>query len=145
MPDAPSFPVSDETLSAILSQCKTVAVVGISDRLGRPSLTVSSYLAGHGFTVYPVNPTLPDVGRLTCYPSLEALPIVPDLCVIFRKAEDVPSVVAEALRKGIGRIWVQEGIRSLEGYRKAKEAGAEIVMDRCIMKDAVRLGVPDGH
>ncbi len=144
MSDSP-YPVSDDTLSSILSGCRTVAVVGISDRLGRPSLTVSSYLSGHGFTVYPVNPALSEVGRTTCYPSIEALPDTPDLCVIFRKAEDVPIVVEEALRKGIPRIWVQEGIRSPEGYRKAKDAGVTIVMDRCIMNEAIRLGLPEDH
>lgn len=144
MTDNP-YPVSDDTLSRILSGCHTVAVVGISDRLGRPSLTVSSYLSGHGFTVYPVNPALSEVGRLKCYPNVEALPDIPDLCVVFRKAEDIPGVVEEALRKGISRIWVQEGIRSPEGYKKAKDAGIEIVMDRCIMKEAIRLGLPEDH
>ncbi len=136
------FPVSDEALSGILDASRSVAVVGISDKLGRPSLTVASYLQDHGFTVLPVNPALESVGHVKCHPSLESLPSVPDLCVVFRKAPDIPAVVEEAIRKGIRRVWVQEGIQSPEGYRMAREKGLEIVMDRCIMKECIRLGKP---
>ncbi len=134
------FSVSDEIMSKMLSESRSVAVVGISDKLGRPSLTVSSYLQDHGYQVYPVNPTLESVGHVKCHPSLESLPVTPDLCVVFRKASDIPDVIKEAHRKGISRIWVQEGIQSPEGYRIAKDMGLEIVMDRCIMKEYMRIG-----
>lgn len=136
------FFVSDETVSRILDDSRTVAVVGISDKLGRPSLTVSSYLQDHGFTVFPVNPTLESVGHVKCYPSIDHLPIIPDLCVIFRKAEEVPAVIEETIRKGIRRVWVQEGIQSPEGFRISKGNGQDIVMDRCIMKEWIRLQKP---
>ncbi|MHB1605073.1 MAG: CoA-binding protein [Leptospirales bacterium] len=139
------FFVPDETISRILDESRSVAVVGISDKLGRPSLTVSSYLQDHGFTVLPVNPTLESVAHVKCYPSLESLPTIPDLCVIFRKAADIPSVIEETVRKGIRRVWVQEGIQSPEGYRISREKGQEIVMDHCIMKECIRLQKPSNR
>lgn len=135
-----SYPVSDEALARILRESSTVAVIGISDKLGRPSLTVSSYLQDHGFSVMPVNPGLESVGHVKCHPSLESLPEVPDLVVVFRKPADIPAVVLETAARGIRRIWVQEGIRSDEGFRLAQEKKLEIVMDRCIMKEMMRLG-----
>lgn len=143
--NTPAYPVSDETLSRILDASRTVAVVGISDKLGRPSLTVSSYLQDHGFSVIPVNPVLDSVGHVKCHPSLESLPEVPDLVVVFRKPADVPAVIQEAAAKGIRRVWIQEGIRSEEGFRLAREKNLEIVMDRCIMKELMRLGKRESH
>ncbi|KGA94248.1 CoA-binding protein [Leptospirillum ferriphilum] len=136
---------SDETISMLIRESKTIAVVGISDKLGRPSLTVSSYLQDHGYSVLPVNPVLESVGHVKCHPSLDALPETPDMVVVFRKPADVPGVVREAANRGIRRIWIQEGIRSPEGYRLAKEHHMEIVMDRCIMKEIMRLGKDSGH
>ncbi|MCL4461577.1 MAG: CoA-binding protein [Nitrospirae bacterium] len=137
--------ISDETISRMIDESRTVAVVGISDKLGRPSLTVSSYLQDHGFSVLPVNPALESVGHVKCHPSLEALPETPDLVVVFRKAADIPSIVREAASRGIRRIWVQEGIRSSEGFHLAEDHNMQVVMDRCIMKEILRLGLRTGH
>ncbi|EQD59805.1 CoA-binding domain protein, partial [mine drainage metagenome] len=118
---------------------RTVAVVGISDKLGRPSLTVASYLKDHGYDVWPVNPTIKEVGHVLCYPDLSSLPGVPDLVVVFRKASDIPGVVDEAIQAKVSRVWVQEGIESPEGWNKAKSAGLSIAMNLCIMKEYMRL------
>ena len=136
---------TDEVMSCMIKESRTVAVIGISDKLGRPSLTVSSYLQDHGFSVLPINPVLESVGHVKCHPSLDALAETPDMVVVFRKAADIPAVVREAAARGIRRIWIQEGIRSPEGYRLAEEHHMQIVMDRCIMKEIMRLGSRAGH
>ena len=143
--DFSSMVPSDETILKMIKEARTIAVVGISDKLGRPSLTVSSYLQDHGYSVFPVNPALESVGHVKCHPSLDALPETPDMVIVFRKSSDVPAVVREAANRGIRRIWIQEGIRSPEGYRLAEEHRMQIVMDRCIMKEIMRLGPQAGH
>jgi predicted CoA-binding protein len=126
-------------IESVLEDVKTVAVVGISDKLGRPSLTVSSYLKDHGFDVLPVNPNLSTVAHVPCYPDLKSLPVTPDLVVIFRKASDIPEVIREAVATAVPKVWIQEGIVSEEGYRLAEIAGMAIVMDKCILKEHARL------
>lgn len=132
-------PMSDDLILPILLETRTIAVVGISDKLGRPSLTVSSYLKDHGYEVLPVNPNLSSVAHVPCYPDLKSLPVTPDLVVIFRKAVDVPDVVREAVATAVPRIWIQEGIVSEEGARMGEIAGMAVVMDKCIMKEHARL------
>ncbi len=129
----------NEEIEPILLESKTIAVVGISDKLGRPSLTVSSYLKDHGYEVFPVNPNLSSVAHTPCYPDLKSLPVTPDLVVIFRKASDVPDVVREAVATAVPKIWIQEGIVSEEAYRMAEIAGMAVVMDKCILKEHARL------
>ncbi len=128
-----------DLIESILLETRTIAVVGISDKLGRPSLTVSSYLKDHGYEVLPVNPNLSSVAHVPCYPDLKSLPVTPDLVVIFRKAADVPDVVREAVATAVPRIWIQEGIVSEEGSRMGEIAGMAVVMDKCIMKEHARL------
>ncbi len=128
-----------DLIESILLETRTIAVVGISDKLGRPSLTVSSYLKDHGYEVLPVNPDLSSVAHVPCYPDLKSLPVTPDLVVIFRKAADVPDVVREAVATAVPRIWIQEGIVSEEGARMGEIAGMAVVMDKCIMKEHARL------
>ena len=126
-------------IESVLEDVKTVAVVGISDKLGRPSLTVSSYLKGHGYDVLPVNPNLSMVAHIPCYPDLKSLPVTPDLIVIFRNAADIPEVIREAVATAVPKVWIQEGIVSQEGYRLAEIAGMAVVMDKCILKEHARL------
>lgn len=136
--DSP-FYLPDTAILDFLNSSRTVAVVGISDKLGRPSLTVASYLKDHGYDVWPVNPLLKEVGHVPCYPDLSSLPGVPDLVVIFRKSADIPDVMDEAIKAKVSRVWVQEGIESPEGWAKAKSSGLSIAMNVCIMKEYMRL------
>ena len=131
--------MNNASIETILKETKTVAVVGISDKLGRPSLTVGSYLKDHGYEVLPVNPNLSSVAHVPCYPDLKSLPVTPDLVVVFRKPTDIPDVVREAVATAVPRIWIQEGIVSEEGYQMAEVAGMAVVMDLCIMKEHARL------
>jgi len=74
-----------------------------------------------------------------CYPDVESVPEPIDIVDIFRRSEFVPEIVEAAIRKGAKVVWMQEGVIHEEAARRAREAGLEVVMDRCILKDHRRL------
>ncbi len=128
-----------DDIEKIIREASNIAVVGISNKLGRPSLTVASYLKGQGYRIIPVNPTIQDVNGEKCYPDLGSIPEKVDVVDIFRKPEDVLPVVEEAIRIGAKAIWMQEGIVNEEAAGRAKEAGLLVVMDKCMLKEHSRL------
>ena len=128
-----------DDIEKIIRESRNIAVVGISNKLGRPSLTVASYLKGQGYSIIPVNPTIQDVNGEKCYPDLGSIPEKVDVVDIFRKPQDVLPVVEEAIRIGAKTVWMQEGIVNEDAARKAKEAGLQVVMDKCMLKEHARL------
>jgi len=123
----------------ILTDYRNVAVVGISARPERPSHRVAVYLSEHGYNVIPVNPALEEVIGRTCYPDLSSIPDRVEVVDIFRKPEDVVPVVREATRVGAKAVWMQEGVINEEAASLAREAGILVVMDRCMLKEHVRM------
>ena len=128
-----------DDIEKIIRESKNIAVVGISNKLGRPSLTVASYLKGQGYRIIPVNPTIQDVNGEKCYPDLTSIPEKVDVVDIFRKPADVLPVVEEAVRIGAKVVWMQEGIVNEEAARRARDAGLLVVMDKCMLKEHSRL------
>lgn len=112
---------------------KTIAVVGLSDRPDRPSHYVSAYMQQHGYTIYPVNPSIPEVLGVRSYASLGELPVRPDVVNVFRVSSLVPAIVDEMLELGLANLWVQQGIVHPEAAERAEAGGIRVVMDRCIM------------
>lgn len=123
----------DASIRQILLSVKTIAMVGASMNEMRPSYFAMLYLQGKGFRVIPVNPRYAGEQLLgeTVYPDLASIPLVPDMVSIFRKSDDAPAVVEEALAKGIGTIWMQLGVRDDAAAARAEAAGRTVVMDRC--------------
>ena len=130
----------DSVVEKILGM-KTVAVVGLSKDPSKPSHDVAKYLLEHDYRVIPVNPTVKEVLGQTSYPSLLDLPDPLrreiEVVDIFRRTEDVPTIVDEAvqLHSALGRpraIWMQLGIVNEQAARKAQAAGMDVVMDRCM-------------
>lgn len=126
------------TIGKILSY-KNIAVVGISDNPERPSHFVASFLAEHGYNIIPVNPNLKEWEGKKCYPDLLSIPSKVDVVDIFRRPEAVPPIVDEAVRIKARAVWMQEGIVNEEAAAKARAAGIEVVMDRCMKKEYQRL------
>lgn len=124
---------------SILREYRTVAVVGISADPSRASYRVASYLSAHGYNIIPVNPNIPEVLGKTCYANLSAIPETVEVVDIFRRPEDVMPIVGEAIKIGAKAIWMQEGIVNEAAAARAKEAGLLVVMDRCMMKEHMRL------
>lgn len=124
---------SDDYIRGILKRVKTIAAVGMSANNMRPSYFAALYLKGKGYRVIPVNPRYAGeeiLGELVLG-SLAELPEPPDMVQIFRRAEEAPAVVDQAIEAGARVVWLQLGIRSDEAAAKAKAAGLEVVQDRC--------------
>ena len=132
----PDYREVPEEAFEILRETKTIALVGASPKPERPSHQVMKYLLAQGFEVIPVNPGQREILGKPCYPRLSAIPPEQkiDTVVIFRRAEMVPPIVEEALKRGIKNIWLQEGIVSEEARALARKAKARIVMGLCIKK-----------
>jgi uncharacterized protein len=126
------MPVAGENL---LRNAKTIAVVGLSSRRSRPSYGVSEYMQSRGYRIIPVNPNETEILGERAFASLEEIPEGVDIVDIFRRPECVPEIVDAAIRIGAKGIWMQEGVIHPEAAGKARAAGLEVVMDRCILKE----------
>ncbi len=129
----------NETITQILTTAKTVAVVGLSDKPERPSYGVAAYLQEQGYRIIPVNPHVTAVLGEKAYASLRDVPVAVDVVDIFRKPEEVPSIVEDAIALGAKAVWMQEGVVNEEAAQKARDAGLAVVMDRCLKKEHFRL------
>ena len=133
--------MKDEELKEIFKNGKTVAVVGISPQEDRPSFRVAAYLQSKGYRIIPVRPDGDTILGEKVYPQLMEIPkeIEIDVVDIFRKSEEVPPIVEEAIRRGAKIVWMQEGVIHQEAAEKAQNAGLKVVMDRCIKKEHQRV------
>ena len=133
--------MKDEELKEMLIGCKTVAVVGISPREDRPSYIVASYLKSKGYRMIPVRPDGDVILGEKVYHSLMEIPkeVKIDLVDIFRRSEDAPPIVDQAIQQGAKVVWMQEGVVHQEAGAKAEKAGLKVVMDRCMKKEHQRL------
>jgi len=130
----------DAVIDRILSEAKTVAVVGISDKPERPSHGVARYLQERGYRVIPVNPLLTEVLGEKSYKSLSDIPGKVDLIDVFRKSEEVPPIAEEAIRIGARFFWMQEGVVSVAARERLEQAGIPVVMDHCMKKELAKRG-----
>ena len=131
--------VSMPAITALLKECKTIAVVGLSPKEHRPSNDVARYLIAAGYTVIPVNPGQSEILGQKCYPNLAAIPVKVDLVDIFRRTEEVEPIVAAAIAIKAKAIWMQLGIVNEVAAAKARAAGLFVVMDRCTKIDHAAL------
>jgi uncharacterized protein len=118
---------------------RSIAVIGLSEIPSKPSHYVSAYMQQHGYKIYPVNPSIPEVLGETSYPSLSALPAKPDIVNVFRLPRFIPDIVDEMLQLHLPNLWVQQGIVHLEAAARAESGGIHVVMDRCIMVEHMHL------
>jgi uncharacterized protein len=112
---------------------RTIAVIGLSEDPAKPSHYVSAYMQQHGYKIYPINPSIPEVLGEKSYASLSDLPVKPDIVDVFRLPKFIPAIVDEMLQLGLKNLWVQQGIVNLEAATRAEAVGIHVVMDRCIM------------
>jgi uncharacterized protein len=130
---------SGETIKKILDECRTIAVVGLSSNNWRASNAVAGYMREQGYKVIPVNPNETSVFGETAYPSLADVPGPIDLVDVFRRSEEAGHAVDEAIEKGARAVWLQEGVIDEAAARRAQEAGLLVVMDRCWLKEHMRV------
>lgn len=130
-------------IEGILRGSRTIAVVGLSDKPERPSYGVASYLLEKGYRIIPVNPRIKDWRGIRAYGSLREIPAGEkvDVVDIFRRSEDVPPIVDDAIAIGARAVWMQLGIVNEEAAARARAAGLGVVMDRCMKVEHARLHI----
>ena len=126
-------------LRRILREAKVIAVVGLSADWFRPSYFAAKYMQEHGYRVIPVNPKYPEILGEKCYPSLRDIPQAVDIVDVFRKTADVMPIAQDAIKIGAKVLWQQLGVRNEEAAARARAAGLETVMDRCVKIEHGRL------
>ena len=126
---------SQEGIARLLRDCRTIAVVGLSSNPARPSYRVARYMQQQGKVVIPVNPHEANVLGEHAYSSLSAVPGPIDLVNVFRRSEEAGAIVDEAIRIQAKAVWLQEGVVDEVAALRARQAGLQVVMDRCWLKE----------
>jgi predicted CoA-binding protein len=133
---------SPEFICNLLRQVHTIAVVGLSPNISRPSFRVAQALQSFGYRIFPVRPLVTEVLGQKAYPDLESLPEVPDIVDVFRSSEHVPAIVDSCIMLGIKNLWLQDGVVHEASALRAQQAGITVVMDRCMFRDYTQLCNP---
>jgi uncharacterized protein len=110
----------------------------------RPSHGVAAYMQERGYRIIPINPHETSVLGEKAFASLDDVPEAVEVVVIFRRPEYVPDVVEQAIRKGAKVVWMQEGVENEPAAQRARQAGLEVVQDRCILKEHAKRFVAEG-
>ncbi len=125
----------EDPIQNILERGKVLAVVGLSSKPHRPSYGVARYMQLAGYHIIPVNPNEEKVLGEKSYARLEDVPVQVDVVNIFRRSEYVPAIVESAIAVGAWTVWMQEGVINEQAAERAREAGLQVVMDRCLLKE----------
>jgi predicted CoA-binding protein len=130
-----------DEIRELLQRTRVIAVVGLSDKPDRPSYGVAHYMQQAGFRIVPVNPQVQGtiLGEKV-YASLKDIPEPIDMVDIFRRPDAVPEIVKDAIAVGAKSVWMQEGIVNNAAADDARAAGLSVVMDRCLLKEHMRMG-----
>jgi uncharacterized protein len=132
---------SDTEMKEILLSTKVIASVGLSGNQQKESYGIAAYLKEQGYQIIPVNPTATEILGEKSYPDLESVPVKIDVVQVFRKPEDVPPIVEDAIKAGAKVVWMQEGIVNEDAAQKARGAGLQVVMDACMRATHKRLNI----
>jgi predicted CoA-binding protein len=130
-------------IAAALAEAKTVAVVGCSPNPARPSNVIARYLLESGYHVIPVNPGHREILGETCYRSLLEIPpeIRVDIVDVFRRSSEVGKVADQAIARGVGFFFMQQGVVDEDAAARLEEARIPVAMDRCILVERERLAL----
>ncbi|HZQ72904.1 MAG TPA: CoA-binding protein [Burkholderiales bacterium] len=126
-------------LRRILRENRVIAVVGLSADWFRPSYFAAKYMLEHGYQVVPVNPKYGEILGQKCYKSLRDIPQKVDIVDVFRKTQDVPPIAEDAIAIGARVLWQQLGVKNEAAAARARAAGLDAVMDRCVKIEHGRL------
>lgn len=120
-----------QAIRALLTHARTIAIVGISPKPDRPSNEVARYLQAAGYTIIPVNPGHSKILGEQCYPTIADIPFAVDIVDIFRRSEEAPAVIDEAIAAGARCVWLQLGVSAPQACARALAAGLQVVVNRC--------------
>jgi predicted CoA-binding protein len=135
------MPIVDDIvgLRRILTQRRTIAVVGLSAQWHRPSYFAAKYMQDHGYRIIPVNPNYSEVLGQRCYPGLTEIPEQVGIVDCFRRASEMVPIARDAVAIGAKVLWMQLGIRNDEAASIAVAAGLDVVMDHCVKIEYARI------
>ena len=126
---------SNQEAQEILKTYKTIAVVGFSHRPEKPSHFVPKYLKAESYRIIPVNPNIKDeIWGVKVYPDLRSIHEKIDVVLIFRPSEAVPPIVEDAILMGAHAVWMLEGIINESAAKRSREAGLDVIMNKCMKK-----------
>jgi predicted CoA-binding protein len=129
----------DEAIRRLLEKVRRIAVVGLSPKPHRDSHRVARYLLESGYEIVPVYPREEQILGQRVYRRVQDVPGAVDLVDVFRRSEELPEVIDDALAARAGALWLQLGCIDESGARRAQDAGLTVVMDRCLMVEHARL------
>lgn len=138
----PFTPLHLDALRSLLESVRSIAVVGLSDKASRPSNRVAAYLQEAGYRILPVNPAIQEALGEQAWPSVAALPERVDVVCIFRRSEEVGPIVEEAIALGARVVWMQDGVVNPQAAARARAAGLQVVMNDCMLRRHLALGLP---
>jgi len=130
--------MNNSDIDRILTQYRTVAILGASSDPERPSYRVANFLKNEGYRIIPVTPKGGEILGEKVYPNLSSIPVPIEVVDIFRRSEEIPPVVDEAIAIGAKAVWMQEGLINEEAAGKARKAGLIAVMDHCMRKELLK-------
>jgi predicted CoA-binding protein len=135
------MPIVDDIvgLRRILTQQRTIAVVGLSAQWHRPSYFAAKYMQDHGYRIIPVNPNYSEVLGQRCYPGITDIPEQVGIVDCFRKASEMVPIARDAVAIGAKVLWMQLGIRNDEAASIAVDAGLDVVVDHCVKIEYARI------
>lgn len=130
---------SDDKIKKLLTESKTIAIVGLSGNALKESFKVAEYLKSKGYKIIPVNPAKEMILGEECYPDLKSVSVKIDIVDVFRNIEAVPGIVEEAISIGPRAIWLQLGLSHSESESKAEKSGIVFIQSRCMKIEHSRL------
>lgn len=130
--------MNTQPIEKILSEAKTIAVVGFSSKTAKAGYYVPAYLQTQGYSIIPVNPMIEEGLGVTAVPSLADIAEPVDLVLLFQRSENVPPFVDQAINIGAKAVWMQLGIANEAAANKARDAGLDVVQDACMLVEHKR-------
>ena len=128
----------EDIIKRIITECRTIAVIGLSSDPWRPSNSVAGYMRRSGYRVIAVNPNETEVFGDRAYEHLSQVAEKVDLVDIFRRSDEAGNAVDDAIAAGAKAVWLQEGVIDRDAAQRALDAGLLVVMDRCWLKEHIR-------
>ena len=125
----------EEAIKKLLSESKTIAVVGASPKPWRDSGRAVEFLRARGYEVFPVNPAYVEVNGMPCFPDLRSIGKSVDIVNVFRNPDELTPIVDDAIAMKAKILWLQLGVVNATEQARAESAGIQVIADRCIMVD----------
>ena len=129
------------TIPEILKEFRTIAVVGLSANPDRASFRVSRYMQDQGYRIVPVRPNADEILGEKVYPTLKDIPFPVEIVDVFRRSDTVLPIAEEAVAIGAKVLWLQETVINHDAQRICEDAGMEVIMDTCILKEHMKAGL----